>query len=146
MPAGVYSGGGVTVVMEPPPVIYVKVSGKGTPVDRNMKSRARDVAILARDLAPVGETGALVSGIHASQNRDELGRYAFGYEVYSLAPHTIYIHEGTVPHWINAVNGDVLRFEGTNGNAGQIIFTWESFHPGTRANPFLSKALIAMGG
>ena len=146
MPAGVYSGGGVTVVMEPPPVIYVKVSGKGTPVDRNMKSRARDVAVLARDLAPFGRTGQLKAGIHASQSRDERGRYAFGYVVYSLAPHTIYVHEGTAPHEILPVNGEFMKFAGTNGYAGQIVYTRHVNHPGNRSNPFLTKALIAMGG
>lgn len=143
MPGGVYTGGGATVVMDPSPVIYVKVMGVGSGVDRHIKRQAGQVAFRARALAPVGRTGRLKQGIRASQSRDRLGRYSFGYKVTSNAPYSLFVHEGTRPRVIKSFPGK-MAFEGTHMYAGQLIVTPIVHHPGNAANPFLQKALSAM--
>lgn len=50
------------------------------------------------------------------------------------------LEEGTRPHIIRPVRGNVLRFE----IGGQEIFTTEVRHPGTRANPFLDTVARAI--
>jgi hypothetical protein len=44
---------------------------------------------------------------------------------------------GTTPHEIRPANGGVLAFE----VAGKMVFTPLVHHPGTRANPFMQRAL-----
>lgn len=57
-------------------------------------------------------------------------------EVASLAPYSVFVHEGTSPHVIVPVNKRVLA----NVRTGQI-FGKRVNHPGTKANPFLYRAL-----
>lgn len=137
----IYRGRNVWVVMDPAPVVYAKVFHKGSGPDRDALRRARAVAALARKLAPK-RTRLLANSIGVSQNRDELGRYTFGYKVYANAPYARYVHEGTGPS--SRTPGGYMRFAGTNMFAGRRIVTKHVNHPGTPENPFLTKALIAM--
>lgn len=142
MAAGVFTGGGATVVMSPPPVVYVQVFRPKSGPDRFIKRRARAVANTARALAPT-RTGRLKASVGVDQNRNARGQFAFGYEVYASASHAEYVHEGTGPS-VRRTLPHKMRFEGTNDYKGSIIRTHVVNHPGTPANPFLTKALTAM--
>lgn len=142
MPAGVYTGGGATVVMDPPPVAYIKVFGPGGGPDRFLRRKAEQVAIMARALAP-HQTYRLRASIRTSQNRDERGRFAFGYSVSANTPYAYYVHEGTTPH-VYFSYPNKMRFRGTNDHSGRIVFTDMIDHPGTPANPFLQRSLVAL--
>ena len=141
----VHTGGGATVVMDPPPTVYVKVFHPGSMPDRNLKARAERVAIYARALAP-RRTYALRGSIRATQNRDELGQFAFAYRVSANTPYAYYVHAGTDPS-VRVMSGKKsMRFSGTKAHAGRVVFTKVVKHPGTPRNPFLKKALVAMVG
>lgn len=49
-----------------------------------------------------------------------------------------FVHEGTRAHIIRAKKKKVLRFRGATG---QFVYRREVHHPGTRARPFLQRAL-----
>lgn len=139
---GVYTGSGVTVVMDPAPLVYVKVFHPGSGPDRHIKQKAIGVALTARVMAP-RRTGLLASSIQVDQNRDELGRYAFGYKVFTPVAYAGYVHEGTgpSPRWPDSRK--VMKFRGREFN-----FVYRDFvmHPGTPSQPFLRDALVAMVG
>jgi len=139
---GVYTGGGATVVMDPPPVVYVKVFHTGSGPDRSARRNAEKVAIYASEIAPV-KSGLLAASIKADQNRNELGRYAFGYKVYTPVYYGFYVHEGTDPSPRWADDKKVMLWHGREGD-----FPYRDFvmHPGISAQPFLQDALVAMVG
>lgn len=137
---GVYTGGGATVVMDPPPVVYVKVFHPGSGPDRHLRKKAEAVAILARTLVPK-RTRRLMSTIEANQNRDEKGRYAFGYKVSAGTSYGYFVHEGTGPSPRWPVNRKVMKFR---GSLGDTVYRDFVMHPGTPAQPFLQDALVAM--
>lgn len=141
---GVYTGGGATVIMDPPPVVYVKVFHSGSGPERHLRRKAESVALTARVIAP-RRTGRLAASIAVDQNRDELGRYAFGFKVYTPVYYGYYVHEGTGPSVRSKFPGS-MRFAGTGQYFGQTIFTEVVHHPGTPAQPFLQDALVAMAG
>lgn len=137
---GVYTGGGATVVMDPPPVVYVKVFHSGSGPDRHLRKKAEAVAVTARAIAPV-RTGRLKSSIKADQNRNELGRFAFGFKVYAPVYYGYYVHEGTGPSPRWPVRRRVMKFM---GREGKHVYRDFVMHPGTPAQPFLQNALVAM--
>ena len=55
----------------------------------------------------------------------------------SDTPYSSFVHEGTRPHIIRPVRKQVLKFQ----VGGRTVFTKEVNHPGTKARPFLRKAL-----
>ena len=57
-------------------------------------------------------------------------------EIESRANYSVYVHEGTRPHEIRIRNKRVLA----NKRTGQI-FGKRVMHPGTKANPFMERAL-----
>lgn len=141
---GVYVGGGATVIMNPPPVVYVEVFHPGSGPERHLRRKADSVALTARVMAP-RRSGALAASISVDQNRDELGRYSFGFKVYTPIYYGGYVHEGTGPSVRSKFPG-TMRFMGTGRYFGQEIFTEVVYHPGTPAQPFLRDALVAMAG
>lgn len=140
---GVYTGGGVTVVMDPAPVAYIKLFYPRSEPERYLRRQAEKVAILARTLAP-RRTGLLASSIHVDQNRNEKGQYAFGFKVGTAVPYAGFVHDGTGPSIRTEPPGSAMKFHGTDASAGEIVFSQVVRHPGTPAQPFLSRALIAM--
>lgn len=143
MPGGIYTGGGATVIMDPPPVVYQKLFYRGSEADRFTKRQAEKVALLASRTAPM-KTGRLKRSIYVTQNRDQRGRFAFGYSVYADTPYAYYVHRGTGPSIRVADNRRAMRFRGTDSHSGQLVFTPIVKHPGTPANHFLERALLAM--
>lgn len=140
MAGGVYTGGGATVVMDPAPVVYVKVFHEGSGPARHLGKKADAVAIYARQTAPQ-KTGYMSRNIFVNRNRNELGRYAFGYQVYTPVFYAGFVHEGTgpSPRWPNS-----RKFMKFAGNAGDFGYADFIMHPGISAQPFLQNALIAM--
>jgi hypothetical protein len=51
--------------------------------------------------------------------------------------YSLFVHEGTRPHIINARPGGVLAFQ----SHGQTVFATSVNHPGTAPRPFLRRAL-----
>lgn len=142
MPAGVYTGGGATVIMDPSPIVYVKVFRKGSTPDGWLQKKSHEVAFMARRIAP-RRSGLLANSIRVEQNRGERGRFAFGYSVYTSIRYGGYVHEGTGPS-VRATYPRKMSFMGTNAFAGQHILTPIVYHPGTPANPFLQRSLVAL--
>ncbi len=58
----------------------------------------------------------------------------------SLAPYSLWVHEGTAPHIIRAKNASVLA----NVRTGQL-FGKTVHHPGTKPNPFFTRAIRNSG-
>lgn len=137
---GVYTGGGATVVMNPPAAVYVQCFHPGSGPDRHLRKKAESVAVLARQTAPV-KTGRLANSIIASQNRTEKGRFAFGFWVGTPVYYGLYVHEGTgpSPRWPN--ENKVMKW---NGSRGDLAYRDFVMHPGISAQPFLRDALVAM--
>ncbi|MEU7010365.1 HK97 gp10 family phage protein [Streptomyces sp. NPDC046332] len=95
---------------------------------------ARQVVNRAKVLAPV-DTGRLRASIRV-ERRSFLGfraRWTIGSDV-EYAP---YVNDGTAPHIIRPKNAQALRFR----VGGRIVYAKVVNHPGTRANPFLDRAL-----
>ena len=142
MPAGVYTGGGATVIMDPPPLVYTKAFGIGTGPDRFTRGMAREVAITAMEIAPF-KSGRLKRSIRVGQNRDEKGFFSFGFKVYTTVPYAEHVHEGTGPS-VRYGHRKRMKFLGTNEYAGGYVFPAIVHHPGTPSQPFLRNALVAM--
>lgn len=138
----IYTGGNATVVMDPAPLVYVKVFNPASGPHRHLKQKANAVAITARSLAP-SRTGRLKASIKVDQNRNENGNFSFGFKVYTSISYGAYVHEGTGPSPRFAENRKVMKFTGTGGEAVYRDFV---LHPGTPAQPFLQNALVAMVG
>lgn len=95
---------------------------------------ARRVLNRAKVLAPV-DTGRLRASIRIESRRTFTLRtvYTIGSDVF-YAP---YVNDGTRPHLIRPKTKQALKF--TIG--GRTVFAKVVHHPGTRANPFLDRAL-----
>lgn len=140
--SGVYAGGGVTVVMDPPPAVYAKLFYEGSGPARHLGRKATAVAVYARATAPK-KTGYLSRNIYVDQNRNEHGRFAFGYRVYTPVSYAGFVHEGTgpSPRWPDSRKA--MKFLGSRGD---IVYRDFVVHPGTPSQPFLRNALVAMVG
>jgi hypothetical protein len=92
--------------------------------------RLTDFAFAAAFWGAPTKTGYLASTITKNVSQGE-GLVA------ANAPYAVAIEYGTAPHEIHPVNGGVLAFE----VAGKMVFTPLVHHPGTRANPFMKRAL-----
>lgn len=95
---------------------------------------ARQVVNRAKVLAPV-DTGRLRASIRV-ERRSFLGlrsRWTIGSDV-EYAP---MVNDGTRPHLIRPKNAKALRFRVD----GKVVYAKVVRHPGTRARPFLDRAL-----
>lgn len=99
-----------------------------------LDAAARRVLNRARVLAPV-DTGRLRASIRIESRRTLTLRtiYTIGSDV-SYAP---YVNDGTRPHKIRPKTKKALRFR----VGGKTVFAAVVNHPGTKANPFLDRAL-----
>lgn len=95
---------------------------------------ARQVVARAKVLAPV-DTGRLRASIRV-ERRSFFGlrqRWTVGSDV-DYAP---MVNDGTRPHIIRPKRAKALRFN----VGGKVVFARVVHHPGTRARPFLDRAL-----
>lgn len=138
----VHTGGGATVVMDPAPVVYVKVFHEASGPARHLGKKAEAVAVYARAIAPK-KTGFLAANIFVNRNRNELGRFAFGYQVYTPVFYGTFVHEGTgpSPRWPDS--NKVMKW---GGREASPVYRDFIMHPGISAQPFLQNALVAMAG
>ena len=99
-----------------------------------LREAARQVVNRAKVLAPV-DTGRLRSSIRADPPRvfSLRGSVTVGSDLEYAAM----VNDGTKPHVIRPKNAKVLRFN----VGGQVVFARVVNHPGTRARPFLDRAL-----
>lgn len=56
----------------------------------------------------------------------------------ALAPYAKFVVEGTRPHEIHPAGANVLVF---NAKSGDLVFTRLVWHPGTKPNPFIQRAV-----
>lgn len=90
--------------------------------------------------APVGQgQGAGTLRDSFSVQRSRLGGGITARFV-SSAPYAKYVENGTAPHNIAPRNARALHWD----NGGEDVFSPGVRHPGTKANPFVEKAIKAM--
>jgi hypothetical protein len=100
-----------------------KISGK---LRQKLIDRLTDVAFAAAFWGAPVKSGYLASTVYKDEGK-----------VGAAASYAVAVEYGTAPHEIRPINGGVLAFE----VAGKMIFTPLVHHPGTRANPFMQRAL-----
>lgn len=88
----------------------------------------------AKVLAPV-DTGRLRASIRVQRRRTLSLRQIW--TVGSDVEYAEMVHDGTRPHIIRPVRAQALRFR----MGGRLVFAKVIHHPGTRARPFLDRAL-----
>lgn len=108
--------------------------------------KAQEVAVVSRAEAPKpGQSKGYATGETATTIKVKgptAGRKGPEAEIVSGTDHAFDLHEGTAPHTIKARPGKKLVFF---GKAGRVIAD-KVFHPGTKANPFLVRALRKVFG
>lgn len=122
--------------------------GKGGTVDRYITRLTKDAEAYARGYVPKPgspphgrsrinySTGELASGIVSKVRTVSNEREG---QVIAIPKHAIYVHKGTKPHIILPKKAKMLHFFWARKNA--FVFLTKVSHPGTKANPFLWKAL-----
>jgi len=104
-------------------------------VGQFLKGKGNEILTLAK--AKVGvRTGRLRNSLHMRHMRDPRGQYIW---VGSTLDYALAHHEGTAPRTITPKSGKMLRFV----SRGQVVYAHSVQHPGTRANRYLSEALLA---
>lgn len=102
-------------------------------------TRIRNAAVR---FAP-SRTGALRRSIGLRITREANGDTRG--EVFAGASYAKFVHDGTRPHRIEPRRpGGVLRFPASGAGARGVVFARHVDHPGTRANPFLTRAMDAV--
>jgi len=91
--------------------------------------------IVTRSKVYVGvKTGRLRNKISYSVKRTSSG---FETIVVADTHYALMHHEGTRPHRVTSNNARVMRFK----SGGRVVYARRVFHPGTRPNPFLVRAM-----
>lgn len=99
-----------------------------------LETAARQVMNRAKVLAPV-DTGRLRASIRIEARRTFTLRSV--YTIGSDVEYADMVHGGTRPHVIRPRTKQVLRFR----VGGRVVFARVVNHPGTKARPFLDRAL-----
>jgi HK97 gp10 family phage protein len=104
-----------------------KLSGK---LGQKLIERLTDIAFEAVFWGAPVKSGYLASTVYKD--------VGFG-EAYvgAAASYAAAVEFGTAPHEIRPINGRVLAFK----VAGKMVFTPLVHHPGTKANPFMQRAV-----
>lgn len=103
---------------------------RGGVAERRLRRRTARVADIARREAP-GRMGDFVDW------KIEPGPRGLQGVIVCDHPAVRFVIEGTRPHIIRPRRAQALRFDA----GGQTVFAAVVHHPGTRANPFLQRAL-----
>lgn len=101
---------------------------------QELETAARQVMNRAKVLAPV-DTGRLRASIRIESRRTFTLRSV--YTIGSDVEYADMVHGGTRPHVIRPRTKQVLRFK----VGGRTVFARVVHHPGTKARPFLDRAL-----
>lgn len=102
-------------------------------VGRYMAGLGQKIEAAAKSQVGV-RTGTLRASIHTRHSRDGRGQYL---KIGSEVKHALAHHEGTKPHMIYQDPTKMMRFV----RKGQIVYAHSVFHPGTKANRYLSDNL-----
>jgi len=81
------------------------------------------------------KTGEMMNSLTTRRWGNQYGYFA---EVGPTATYTPYVVMGTLPHDIYPVNARVLHW--VDPSTGMDVFAGKARHPGTKPNPFVSKA------
>lgn len=106
---------------------------------RELEATARQVVNRAKVLAPV-DTGRLRASIRIEARRTLTLRSV--YTVGSDVEYAQMVHDGTAPHTIRPRRARALRFK----IGGRWVYAKVVHHPGTRARPFLDRAVREVAG
>lgn len=106
---------------------------------RVLMQRGPQVVNRAKVLAPV-DTGRLRAAIKGRLVRNWTLRSE--YQITVNVDYAEAVHDGTRPHVIRPRNAQALRFN----IGGRIVYAKVVHHPGTRARPFLDRALREVTG
>lgn len=106
---------------------------------RELETVARQVMNRAKVLAPV-DTGRLRASIRIESRRTLTLRSV--YTIGSDVEYAQMVHDGTRPHIIRPRQAQALRFR----IGGRIVYAKVVHHPGTRARPFLDRAVREIAG
>ena len=109
-----------------------KLSGQ---LKQKLIERLTDIAFAAAVWGAPVKTGYLASTVYKDVGFGEA-------KVGAAASYAEAVDNGTRPHEIRPINGKVLAFK----VAGKMIFTPIVHHPGTKANPFLERAVDEASG
>lgn len=99
-----------------------------------LETASRQVVNRAKVLAPV-DTGRLRASIRVEARRTFTLRTVF--TIGSDVEYAAMVNDGTRPHLIRPRNKQVLRFQ----VGGRVVYARVVHHPGTKARPFLDRAL-----
>lgn len=122
------------VKIVPNPAAIAKLSAPGGLVDQYTYGVSKAIAATAQGLAP-RDTGALAASITVKRVGPS------SWTVVANSPYAMAVHQGTRPHEIRPKNGRVLKFP---SRGGRIVYAPKVNHPGTKPNPFLEKAMLAV--
>jgi HK97 gp10 family phage protein len=109
-----------------------KLSGA---LKQKLIERVTDVAFAAAVWGAPVKTGYLASTVYKDVGFGEA-------KVGAAASYAEAVEKGTKPHEIRPANGKLLEFK----IADKMIFTPIVHHPGTKANPFLERAVDEAAG
>ena len=104
-----------------------------------LETTARQVMNRAKVLAPV-DTGRLRASIRIEARRTLTLRSVF--TIGSDVEYAQMVHDGTRPHIIRPKRAQALRFR----IGGRIVYAKVVHHPGTKARPFLDRAMREIAG
>jgi hypothetical protein len=103
-----------------------------------MNRKVAETVVVARAEAPT-KTHALQRSIGSTYHG--AGRWS----VTASAQHAKFVHEGTRPHLIRVRPGKkTLKFFWLK--VGQVVYPVQVRHPGTKPNPFLTRAMHKVWG
>jgi len=102
-----------------------------------MTAKVAETVVVARANAPT-KTHELQRSIGSQYHGG--GRWS----VTASAPHAKFVHNGTRPHLIKGRSRSMLRFFWER--VGAVVYLRQVNHPGTKANPFLTRAMHQVWG
>jgi hypothetical protein len=97
-----------------------------------MNTKVAETVMVARVEAPT-KSHALQRSISSTYHGG--GRWS----VSASAPHAKFVHNGTKSHLIKGRRRSMLRFFWEK--VGAVVYLRQVNHPGTKANPFLTRAM-----
>lgn len=111
----------------------------------NSASR-RAVTTRAQEVLNVAKAGEGTAKDTLGYTVEGAGYRDISARVGSNDPEVLFEEGGTKPHIIRARNARVLKFPGTNGFGGKMIYTALVHHPGTKGRHVLRNALRTVMG
>lgn len=111
------------------------------PPGRDFERRMKTLAFRQRQAAPK-RTGRLAGKIEPKRMQSDFGRYLEGASgvqpgLSGQRGYALYQSQGTRPHIITPKGARALRFV----VAGRVVYARKVRHPGTNANPYLTRHL-----